>query len=62
MLRLIIVCLPLALGACGMDDNSAAALAVMGGGLQNYGAQRASYQPAYHTALCQPVGRTVMCY
>lgn len=44
-------------------DRTAAALAILGGGMQNYGAQRASYQPVYQPAvLCQPVGRTVMCY
>lgn len=44
-------------------EQSAAMAAMIGGSLQNYGAQRAAYQqPVYQTTLCQRVGQTVMCY
>lgn len=54
-----------ALSACSAQpydpDQTAAALMVLGGGMQNYGAARASYQPAYQSTFCYPVGRGMSC-
>lgn len=63
LIRVVVIAsLPFLAGCYGGSYNTDG-LMLMGEGLQNYGAQRASYQaPAYHTTLCQPVGRTVMCY
>lgn len=53
------------LSACSAQpydpDRTAAALMVLGGGMQNYGAARASYQPAYQSTFCYPVGRGMSC-
>lgn len=56
----LIICA--ALSGCDSDpDRTAAALAILGGGLQNYGAARASYMPPPQSVYCYPVGRGMMC-
>lgn len=54
-----------ALSACSAQpydsDRTAAALMILGGGMQNYGTARASYQPAYQSTFCYPVGRGMSC-
>ncbi len=43
-------------------DRTAAALMILGGGMQNYGAARAAaYQAVYQSTYCYPVGRGYTC-
>jgi hypothetical protein len=63
MLKVIALVALTALAGCSGEGCYECALAVMSGGLQNYGAARtaASYQPAYHSTFCYPAGRAVVC-